>query len=188
MDDVLELLLLLLARLQLKLQQLVQCLRGFKSSSNSSFRRYLLRLRLRLKRRVLLVQRRLYQRLKTLQLQLLTAQRQFIASCQAYRARLTAPSPCVQTCKLPTFAVVHIRINCWRFGASTSIQYISKRPDSQRFMTINVSDLFTTSDLPALYAHRVFDMLQFEKILAQARVADMTQRAIGWFKRSSSTL
>jgi hypothetical protein len=145
MDDVLELLLLLLARLQLKLQQLVHCLRGFKSSSNSSFRRYLLRLRLRLKRRVLLVQRRLYQRLKTLQLQLLTAQRQFIASCQAYRARLTAPSPCVQTPKLPTFAVVHIRINCWRFGASTSIWYISKRPDSQRFMTINVSDLFTTS-------------------------------------------
>jgi hypothetical protein len=143
MDDVVELLLLLLARLQLKLQQLAQCIRGFKSRKNSSFRRYLLRLRLRLKRRVL--QRRLYQRLRTLQLQLLTAQRQFIASCQAYRARLTAPSPCVQTPKLPTFAAIHIRINFWRFGASTSIWYISNRLDGQHFLTINVSDLFTTS-------------------------------------------
>jgi hypothetical protein len=39
------------------------------------------------------------------------------------------------------------------------------------------------ADLAALYAHRVFDVIQFEKVLAQARVADMTQRAIGWFKR-----
>jgi hypothetical protein len=131
MDDVVQLMLLLIARLRQKLQQLALYTRGSRGSKNSSFRRYLLVLRLRLRRRMLLVKRQLMLRLRSLQLQLVTAQKQFIASYKAYRARLIAPAPCPQMPRLPNFAVIHIRINfCWRLGCSMSIWYMSKRPDS----------------------------------------------------------